>query len=312
MKHGLHLYIALLVVYVVADNAVPLSAMTPTCIRQGKCVNNRGQTDPSVCCSGMCDKDNGCVSSTEATAIWTRVSSAGIPFVCKAYSYFGVRCDKPSYFDSGKISADCLCPENKPCLIGNGDTALCSSRFWIGYCDPEISACIPQLQISVALKKALFGHPKPTANNGLGGECDPAVPDSCDDTANLMCSPTCDVLVGTSITPSSPCPQNGFDVSTPMPRDLGDVANVCKYTAGAAVGLNEPCLCDSDCSQGQCIVLLGNNLHGLVNAQDDTSLLGECLEANVMEAGHAGSALLCASASWTCTGCAVNDADACS
>ncbi|MES1914042.1 MAG: hypothetical protein MHM6MM_006176 [Cercozoa sp. M6MM] len=262
-----------------ADGLVPLSVMKPTCIRFGKCVNSRGQVDPSVCCSGVCDKANGCVSSTEASSILMRMTMAGAPFVCKADSFFGVRCDEPSYFHSGKITSDCSCPEGKPCLIGNGKTPTCSSRFWVGYCDPDTSSCVPQLQLSVDLEKTLFDYPAPTPNNGLGGEC--TSDDVCDD-FDLFCSNVCRVRVGISVaTLISPCPKYGFDVGGFVQRDLGD-SYVCKSIPGQ-IALNEPCLCDTDCADpagggnAHCVVLLANNLDGLPDAINDKSLLGKCL-----------------------------------
>ncbi|MES1908716.1 MAG: hypothetical protein MHM6MM_001594 [Cercozoa sp. M6MM] len=104
---------------VVADQLVPLSIASPTCVKAGKCINDHGEFDSSVCCSGVCDKDNGCLSTTEATSVLFRVNTMGAPFICKDETFFGV-------------------------LIGNGATAACSSRYWIGGCSPEESACVPR------------------------------------------------------------------------------------------------------------------------------------------------------------------------
>ncbi|MES1908733.1 MAG: hypothetical protein MHM6MM_001609 [Cercozoa sp. M6MM] len=270
---------------VVADGLVPLTVMRPTCIRQGKCVNDKGQVDPAVCCSGVCDKDNGCVSTTEASSILMRTTLAGAPFICKTDSFFGVRCGDPSFFHSGKISPDCLCPEGKPCLIGNGDTPLCSSRFWVGHCDPDNSACVPQLQISVALEKTLFDSPTPTLNNGLGGEC--ATTADCIDT-NLVCTTTCMASVADPVA-SNGCPTYGFEVATAAARDLGD-SDVCTQTAGS-VALNEPCLCEADCTDANavCMLLQANSLDGLAGPLDDMSFLGKCL----IPPGDTGCALDC-------------------
>ncbi|MES1910142.1 MAG: hypothetical protein MHM6MM_002794 [Cercozoa sp. M6MM] len=163
-----------------ADGLVPLSAMMPNCIRQGKCVNDRGLTDPSVCCSGVCDKNNGCVSTTEASSILTRLTVSGAPFICKTDSYFGVRCDKPTYFHSGKV----------------------------------------------------------------------------------------DSLFGTA-------PSDGFEITPDQSRDLGDTS-VCAL-ATPSVSFGDTCLCNSDCVEGKCTVLLANALDDLFAAIDDLSFVGKCL-----------------------------------
>ncbi|MES1915661.1 MAG: hypothetical protein MHM6MM_007574 [Cercozoa sp. M6MM] len=275
--------VVLAVTCVAADNLVPLSVMKPGCVHQGKCVDDHGLFNPSVCCSGVCDKDNGCVSTTEASSILIRATATGTPFVCKPDLFFGVRCGEPSYFQSGSLPPDCLCPEGKPCLIGNDDTALCSTRFWLGKCDPSNSACVPQLQISVDLEKTLFEYPKPTLDNGLGGQC--TVSSDCLD-PDLVCTSTCLVDIADSLFGTAP--GDGFQVTADQSRDLGD-SSVCALAPAATVGFNTPCLCNSDCNEGKCMVLLANNLDDMTEAIDDTSLVGLCL----LGPGDSGCSLKC-------------------
>ncbi|MES1913976.1 MAG: hypothetical protein MHM6MM_006117 [Cercozoa sp. M6MM] len=212
-----------------------------------------------------------------------RMTVDGAPFICKPDSFFGVRCGEPAYFHGGKLAARCLCPSDKPCLIGNGDTALCSSRFWLGHCDPGKSACVPQLQLSSALSKTLFASPTPTLDNGLGGECI-SDPDCID--PDLMCTSTCLVDVADSLFGTAP--SDGFDVTADQMRDLGD-SNVCALAPSATVPFNSPCLCNDDCSQGTCMVLLVGSLDDMFGAIDDTSLVGKCL----LGPGATGCTLTC-------------------
>ncbi|MES1908092.1 MAG: hypothetical protein MHM6MM_001094 [Cercozoa sp. M6MM] len=284
-----------------ADQSVPLSIMRPTCIVHGKCVNDRGLVDPMVCCSGVCDKDNGCVSTTEAASLLLRVTLAGAPFICKKDAFFGVRACTPVFFNSGKIEADCLCPENKPCLVGNGATPLCSTRFWLGHCNPEGSECVPQLQIGVPEAKALFRYDTPTPDNGLGGPCDTG-DDTCDlFDPELVCiaDTTCAANVASALSELHGKHRLGVMVTTTdgnrnlNPQGLAEVTGACSFGAGNPQPVGSKCLCNSDCSPPlQCFMTRTGAQVTMtpevpdMSLLDDLSVVGTCLVPPVSFGGN--------------------------
>ncbi|MES1908098.1 MAG: hypothetical protein MHM6MM_001099 [Cercozoa sp. M6MM] len=280
-----------------ADQLVPLSIMRPTCIRFGKCIDDHGHVDPSVCCSGVCDKDNGCVSTTEASSVLLRTTLAGAPFICKKHAFFGVRACTPVVFNSGKIEADCLCPEGKPCLIGNGDTPLCSTRFWLGHCNPEGSECVPQLQISVPEAKTLFPYAAPTPDNGLGGPCMLAPDDTCalfDPDLACQADGTCLAHVASALPELHGKHRLGVEVTTSFalgtgnrdlnPQGFATVDGACSYPAATLQPVGRKCLCDDDCAGGLLCFMVRTGAQVTMVPQvpdqsllDDLSVVGTCL-----------------------------------
>ncbi|MES1908112.1 MAG: hypothetical protein MHM6MM_001108 [Cercozoa sp. M6MM] len=211
-----------------------------------------------------------------------------VMWICKKKAFFGVRACTPIVFRSGIIEPDCLCPEGKPCLVGNGDTPLCSTRFWLGHCNPEGSECVPQLQISVREAKTLFPYATPTPDNGLGGPCEIGVGVDCQDfDTALTCSTACLSKVAT------PLPEFDGDhhlgvVPSPtfLPREvnplgLGNVDGVCSYIPGSQ-GVGDCCLCQTDCASGlQCYMVKSGALATLpvpdMSLLEDLSVTGTCL-----------------------------------
>ncbi|MES1914120.1 MAG: hypothetical protein MHM6MM_006244 [Cercozoa sp. M6MM] len=276
----------------VADQKVPLSIASSTCVNLGKCINDRGEFDSSICCSGVCDKDDGCLSTTEAASVLLRVNSVGAPFICKTETFFGVRACQPVIFDAGTLPPECLCGPDKPCLIGNGATELCSSRYWIGSCNPEDSECVPQLQVSVSAAKMLFNRDPLELDGGLSSPCLSSNDNCASFGAGFSCKTSCATHVATAILDDGNQrlgveTLDGNTATTPPidpfmrdvnPEGFTTIDGIC---TASGLALGESCVCDADCTSGYCFISRGGSLATLpVSAQslvDDISFTGTCV-----------------------------------
>ncbi|MES1915626.1 MAG: hypothetical protein MHM6MM_007546 [Cercozoa sp. M6MM] len=234
----------------------------------------------------MCDKDNGCLSTTEAMSVSNRISINGSPFMCRTDSFFGVHPCIPVFFTSGSTPSECVCPENKACVIGNGDNAPCSTRFWLGYCDPTETACVPQIAVSVKESKVLFKHATPTPDLGLGGPCLTSTsPDPCTAAnSTLQCINTCEVEIGEVPSFAEGYLSFGLEITAnPVSRNLDPEGvgtdGICALDPASPAGAGTPCMCNTDCDATQdlvCVVAAAGSLVGQTDIQNDLSLTGTC------------------------------------
>ncbi|MES1915667.1 MAG: hypothetical protein MHM6MM_007579, partial [Cercozoa sp. M6MM] len=180
-------------------------------------------------------------------------------------------------FNAGKIGPDCLCPAGKPCVVGDGETPLCSSRFWLGYCDPANSACVPRILIDLHNEKRIFLDEATgaltTPETSFGKVCT----SNADCPAESRCQGNCEITIAELLIDGTTAAV-GTQLQAAKATRMNNPPGSMFCTAGSAdnsVALGNSCMCDNDCAAGSCV------LPGFfkTDPQDDLSSVGSCLLA---------------------------------
>ncbi|MES1913471.1 MAG: hypothetical protein MHM6MM_005674 [Cercozoa sp. M6MM] len=110
-----------------------------------------------------------------------------------AYDFFA---DSPWWLANGRVAGIECVPNH--CVIASAKSALCSTKLWLGHCDPDASQCVPQIKVLNEADKTIFRHPAPSADINLGTACFLSDPEGCE-TSDLDCASTCTADVATPV-----------------------------------------------------------------------------------------------------------------